>query len=80
MSIRLLYGRCTVLRYKAENTKSQGAEVYLVPGLLVVAAFVLIAVVGLTLVQRIVPSQLRASNTTTWRASSTPSWTSSTPY
>jgi hypothetical protein len=37
-----------------------------VPGLLVVAAFVLIAVVGLTLVQRIVPSQLRASNTTTF--------------
>jgi uncharacterized membrane protein YgaE (UPF0421/DUF939 family) len=31
----------------------------IVPGLLVVAVFVLIAVVGLTLVQRIVPSQLR---------------------
>ena len=31
----------------------------IVPGLLVVAGFVLIAVVGLTLVQRIVPSQLR---------------------
>ncbi len=31
----------------------------IVPGLLVVAAFVLIAVVGLMLVQRIVPSQLR---------------------
>jgi hypothetical protein len=35
----------------------------IVPGLLVVAIFVLIAVMGLTLVQRIVPSQLRASNT-----------------
>jgi hypothetical protein len=31
----------------------------IVPGLLVVAGFVLIAVMGLTLVQRIVPSQLR---------------------
>ena len=31
----------------------------IVPGLLVVAVFVLIAVVGLTLVQRIVPSHLR---------------------
>jgi uncharacterized membrane protein YraQ (UPF0718 family) len=31
----------------------------IVPGLLVVAVFVLIAVMGLTLVQRIVPSQLR---------------------
>jgi Na+/melibiose symporter-like transporter len=31
----------------------------IVPGLLMVAAFMLIAVVGLTLVQRIVPSHLR---------------------
>ena len=51
----------------------------IVPGLLVVAVSVVIAVAGLTLVQRIVPRSC-ASNTTTWRASYMLSWASSTPY
>jgi hypothetical protein len=35
------------------------AIIYIVPGLLVVAVSVLIAVIGLTVVQRVVPSQVR---------------------
>src|SRR5215213_7556957 len=44
---------------RSDKQEERFAVINIVPGLLVVAIFVLIAVVGLTLVQRIVPSQLR---------------------
>ena len=59
VSLPSLAAMMSVLSVSAGKSEERFAVINIVPGLLVVAVFVVIAVVGLTLDQRIVPSHLR---------------------